>query len=112
MRMNTGPWEWCDDWFMRDAYRRLPAANPNTKYLPIDTVPAHGECLERRRVIRGGLDMYRFYYPYANRWSHMPNCAHSDFGVRCVLPIPLELRRQAEHIGEQGTAADADKPRR
>ena len=87
----TGPWEWCDDWFLVDGYDRLATTNPNAGNFPIHAIPPRDEWHERCRVVRGGLDLEGFYYPCADRWGHMPVYAHSDFGVRCVLSVPPEV---------------------
>jgi len=90
-QMVVGIWEWCAEWFCPTAYAELPEANPNANFLPeyLWTVDWGTGDNRWRRSLRGGQDLYGFVYPCANRWHHSPIYCNDDFGVRCVLPVPV-----------------------
>ena len=63
--------EWCSDWYARDAYARLPAANPRG--------PADGA----RRASRGGSWRHRIKFTRVSARSSLPPAYHyNDYGFR------------------------------
>lgn len=69
-------WEWCADWFDRDAYRNALPSNP--------TGPRDGES----RILRGGSflchDSYCNRYRNSARSSNTPDSSTSNAGFRTV----------------------------
>ncbi|MBI4861774.1 MAG: SUMF1/EgtB/PvdO family nonheme iron enzyme [Candidatus Riflebacteria bacterium] len=72
-------WEWCADWYDRDYHRGRPSKNPRG--------PASGV----HRCVRGGS--WRKGDPQvlecANRGYNSPAERSSNFGFRCVRPVPV-----------------------
>lgn len=74
--MTGNTWEWCSDWFDRDAHRNAAPANP--------TGPPTGEA----RVLKGGS--FLCHHSYCNRYrvaartSNTPDSTTSHMGFRCV----------------------------
>ena len=63
--------EWCSDWYARDAYARLPAANPRG--------PADGA----RRSSRGGSWRHRIKFTRVSARSSLPPAyRYNDYGFR------------------------------
>lgn len=72
-------WEWCVDWFARDAYHRHEPANPQG--------PVGGMA----RVMRGGSflchDSYCYRYRNSARSSNAPDSSTSNIGFRTVADV-------------------------
>ena len=82
-------WEWCDDWFDRDLYRRRAGSAPIVNPTGPERSPDPSRPFERLRVHRGGSflcnDSYCSRYRPAARHGNSPDTGMSHVGFRCVM---------------------------
>jgi formylglycine-generating enzyme required for sulfatase activity len=90
-------WQWCDDWFLPDAYARMSGRgvviNPTGPEVSFDPKQRPPE-----RVHRGGSFLccvgYCFNYRPSARVGCTPDTGMSHLGFRCVLPATAEDKAQ------------------
>jgi formylglycine-generating enzyme required for sulfatase activity len=79
-------WEWCNDWFDENEYKRSSPADKNRKD---DVKDPQGNQTGTQRVLRGGSwDDFDFDVRSAYRVGVNPASSYSSFGFRCARSLP------------------------
>jgi len=78
-------WEWCQDWYQPNYYRRSPAENPPGPATGFEEAPGEGPSKVRRGgSFLCGNDYCRRYLP-ASRDKNPADSAANHTGFRCVM---------------------------